>query len=678
MLAKLIRHWTRQMRRQRASEKLRIARLSIERLEGRALLACSPSTLCTGEVETLLDRASAATVSEGAIIAIVDRGGHILGVRVEDEVVGAGPDQIPVGDIDTLVFAIDGAVAKARTAAFFANNQAPLTSRTIQFISQTTITQREVDSNPNADPILEPDVRGPGFVAPIGIGGHFPPGVRFTPQVDLFAIEHTNRDSICHPGPDLIRDGCIGGTDDILLPSRFNVDPAFIPASQEIDPPESYGRVSGLRPNAQSRGIATLPGGIPIYKDSDGIGGVDVLVGGIGVFFPGPDGFASFEQGFGTPRQGVNAPLVLEAEFIAGAAVACEQLLGGKCPFPPALAIPGIGISNLRGRLDLVGITLDTVGPRGTQGRQTLLRFGRRLGTGIVNGLDQPIDPAGPTLDDGELVPEGWLVTPHDSLSPLPGAGGLSAAEVTAIIDRAVAEAEQVRAAIRLPLSSTTRMVMSVTDLDGNVLGIFRMPDATFFSIDVATAKARNVAYYADPVAIAPADRVDDNGDGVPDLPAGVAFSNRTFRFLALPRFPEGIDGTRFGAFSVLSDGGIDLKTGATIGAPLPFTAFTSVAGFDAFNPGSNFRDPANIANQNGIVFFPGSTPLFKDIDGDGIRDLVGGFGVSGDGVDQDDVVTASGAAGLLPPGSRRADRFHVRGIRLPFIKFLRNPEGLS
>ena len=48
-----------------------------------------------------------------------------------------------------MVFAIDGAVSLARTGAYFANDQAPLTSRTIQEISQTTITQREVQSNPD-------------------------------------------------------------------------------------------------------------------------------------------------------------------------------------------------------------------------------------------------------------------------------------------------------------------------------------------------------------------------------------------------------------------------------------------------------------------------------------------------------------------------------------------------
>src|SRR5207245_6091776 len=100
--------------------------------------------------------------------------------------------------------AVDGALAEARTGAFFGNDQAPLTSRTIRFISQTTITQREVESNPS---ITDPNstLRGPGFVAPIGVAAHFPPGVSFTPQVVLFNIDGSNRDSIVHHDQDGIR-----------------------------------------------------------------------------------------------------------------------------------------------------------------------------------------------------------------------------------------------------------------------------------------------------------------------------------------------------------------------------------------------------------------------------------------------------------------------------------------
>src|SRR5262245_50676695 len=45
------------------------------------------STLTDGEVELLLARAAAASASEDAIFAVVDRNGRILGVRTEQDVV---------------------------------------------------------------------------------------------------------------------------------------------------------------------------------------------------------------------------------------------------------------------------------------------------------------------------------------------------------------------------------------------------------------------------------------------------------------------------------------------------------------------------------------------------------------------------------------------------------------
>ena len=72
--------------------------------------------------------------------------------------------------------------------------------------------------------------------------------------------------------------------------------------------------------------------------------------------------------------------------------------------------------------------------------------------------------------------------------------------------------------------------------------------------------------------------------------------------------------------------------------------------------------------DQNGVVFFPGSVPLYKN----GV--LVGGLGVSGDGVDQDDFVTNGGANGFEAPANIRADQVIIDGIRLPYLKFPRNP----
>jgi hypothetical protein len=49
-------------------------------------------------------------------------------------------------------------------------------------------------------------------------------------------------------------------------------------------------------------------------------------------------------------------------------------------------------------------------------------------------------------------------------------------------------------------------------------------------------------------------------------------------------------------------------------------------------------------------------------------------LGISGDGVEQDDVVSNGGGQGFLPPEAIRADRVSISGVRLPFLKFNRNP----
>src|SRR5258708_23783686 len=73
----------------------------------------------------------------------------------------------------------------------------------------------------------------------------------------------------------------------------------------------------------------------------------------------------------------------------------------------------------------------------------------------------------------------------------------MPAATVDAIVQRAIAAAKKTRAVIRLPLNSYARMVIAVADLDGSLLALYRMPDATVFSIDVAVAKARNVIWFS-------------------------------------------------------------------------------------------------------------------------------------------------------------------------------------
>lgn len=690
--------------------------------------------MSAAEVKTLLERASQASRSNDAIIAVVDRSGNILGVRVE-----AG---VAAMDEKTLAYAIDGAVAKARTAAFFSSNEAPLTSRTVRFISQSTMTQREVESSPGH---TNPQYQGPGFVAPIGVGGHFPPEVPFTPQVDLFAIEHQSRDSQLLSGTDSKR----GTADDLGLTNRFNVDDDYVALGAEQffhTWPESYGYVTGKDPVGQSRGIATLPGGIPLYKDAvvNGVAKGVNLVGGIGVFFPGPDGFATHEQGFlhttenggvtQSEAQRTNAARVLESEFIALAAATGGGFVGPAAfmrdftEFNSKLT-PLPNFRMLIARLDLVGITLEVFGPNPTTdspipGLDRLIQVGRTLGPlGISSGTDRVVNQANDLYLAGKPVPERWLVVPHDS-----SVSSLTAAQVEQMVHQAVAQAELTRAAIRVTEQfkpgARTKMVISVADTNGEVLGAYRMPDATVFSIDVSVAKARNTAYYADAQDLQAVDRVDFNQDGIfgsittsliggDTLPLGTALTNRTFRFLAEPRYPTGIEfgavnglvidpnkrlvdqrpdiAAQVGPFSVLQLPGIHPKTGENLvdQTPLVFDVYASAStsspvAFDAFNPSRNFRDLGDadvkiaetniaypLANQNGIVFFPGSTAVY--VSG---SLLAGGLGVSGDGVDQDDVVTAYSQIGFAAPDALRVDNYAIGSVRLPYQKFNRNPNG--
>ncbi|HEV7667133.1 MAG TPA: heme-binding protein [Thermoanaerobaculia bacterium] len=233
-------------------------------------------------------------------------------------------------------------------------------------------------------------------------------------------------------------------------------------------------------------------------------------------------------------------------------------------------------------------------------------------------------------LPAGECAPEGDLIA---TTSGTAGAG-LAQAEVAQIVAQSIAAANRTRAAIRLPLGSRARMAIAVADLDGRILALHRMPDTTVFSLDVAVAKARNVVYFS-----------AGSPETAADLPgvAGRAVSNRTINFVAQHLYPPGIDGS----------------------GPGPFLGLYQNDFLHPCSQGSQAPNP----NQNGIVFFAGSIPLYKN------GALVGGLGISGDGVEQDDYVSFLGAQGFLPPEPIWADRVKIWGARLPFLKFPRNPE---
>lgn len=472
--------------------------------------ATSPSNqIAAADVQAIIQKAAEAA-SPGYSIAVVDRGGHILGVYRK-----SGSPATSAGNFGAVVNTEELAVALARTGAFFSNNEAPLSSRTVRFIS----------------------------------GIHFPPGISFTPSAALYGIENTNR-------------GCPFNT--TYLPGK-TVDPArsISGASLGLGPATGKADLFDSDPNAVN------PGGVPLFRNGE-------VVGGVGVAGTTPDvaEFAAFTGAIG-----------------AG--------------FVPNPAAPGVVIVD--------GVALPFVNQTT---RPASVTAGTFAGAFVVSPAASP----GP-------VPEG------DLIAVAGGSGGLTQQDVQTILDRSEGVANTTRAVIRLPIGQRAKFVIAIADLDGHLLGLRRMHDATVFSIDVAVAKARNMVYLSS-AAVNPID--------LPGVPPGTAVTNRTISFAAQPLFPSGIDGS----------------------APGPFFPLYQ---YDVANPCTNGHQPAN-PFQNGVVFFPGSVPLYKN----GV--LVGGLGVSGDGVEQDDFVSGEGSVGYEAPVTIRADQLQINGVRLPYLKYPRNP----
>jgi uncharacterized protein GlcG (DUF336 family) len=247
-----------------------------------------------------------------------------------------------------------------------------------------------------------------------------------------------------------------------------------------------------------------------------------------------------------------------------------------------------------------------------------------------------------------------------------PSTNALTAAEVTTIISHAAQQANITRAAIRQPLGSNARVTIAVVDTAGVVLGVFRQQDAPVFGYDVAVQKARTAAFFSSANA-ATALRAASFGayvdraaaDGL-QFNGAFAFSDRAIGFLHRPFFPDGIDNSAAGPFST----SIGNWSPFNVGLQLDLVRTNFLASLSAPVAGCTSIP----ALANGIQIFAGSVPLYKG------SVLVGAIGISGDGIDQDDLIAAAGANGFSPPVGVRSDQVFVRGVRLPFLKFPRSP----
>ena len=384
-------------------------------------------------------------------------------------------------------------------------------------------------------------------------------------------------------------------------------------------------------------GLSGDPGGIPLYKNGVAVGGVGVEGDGLYTVDRDPtDNDQPFEEIVAVAAsRGYESPALIRADNIL--------VEGIRFPFanvtdPPI--VPTIPFGSLPGVVTspIIATPASDFVP------------------GVLNGVSGQFSIRFPTI----------------------AGSALTAAEVTQILGAAADIANRARAGIRQPLGSNARVNIAVVDTDGKVLGIFRQLDAPVFGLDVSVQKARTSNFFARTDAAVKLTAAGfgsyvmrASSDGLA-LSGSIAFSDRGFGFLHRPLFPDGINGTQAGPFSTLladwspfNDGlQLDLVRTSLISPPM----VCSSASYSkrAFLPPCPCTTIPEL--KNGLQIFAGGIPLYRG------STLVGAIGVSGDGIDQDDLISAGGANLFPPPDAIRSDKFFVRGVRLPFLKFPARP----
>lgn len=282
--------------------------------------------------------------------------------------------------------------------------------------------------------------------------------------------------------------------------------------------------------------------------------------------------------------------------------------------------------------------------------------------------------------------------------------------EVETIIEEAFDVMTRARAQIRKPLDSRAQVSISVVDTYGTILGMVRSPDAPIFGSDVSLQKARTATFFSNSVAgtqLGGVTRASGFGGGADPRVTGRvaqirnfigdqnaltgthAFADRSGGNLARPYFPDGEVGTANGPLSVpvaqfspfanglqeeLVEDNILMHVGFVVGGP-PMDIRRRCTYLPDAVAGQNRL-------QNGIQIFPGSVPIYKN------GELVGGIGVSGDGIDQDDMISflgvhnagvKLGTLGNADPAIRadniiipvNGEDIRLRYVNCPFAPFL-------
>jgi uncharacterized protein GlcG (DUF336 family) len=451
---------------------------------------------------------------------------------------------------------------------------------------------------------------------------------------------------------------------------------------------------NGVAPDAGPKrsplGLSADSGGFPLYKDGTVVGGVGVIA----------DDLYSIDADITNVDQSIDEAIAYAATY--GFAAPLEQRGGRITVDGKTLRFSDVDFGGLRSAPQNAP---DFAGLNPAEG--ALIAVTGYNEAVIVAGLAFGFAPSGVRPDANAEFPgtNAYVFVDDVDVPRYPPRGGtdagtlgaatLTASEVRSVLTHALNVAAKARAQIRRPLGSSARVTISIVDTNGAVLGIVRSQDAPVFGADVSLQKARSAVLFSSSTAAAFLDGLPDanylDGTSVPigeyvtaaqtffadptALATGdMAVSDRAIGNIARPFFPDGLQGTPNGPFSKppgqwspFSDG---LQFDLVNNAVLQHVTFILGGGPDV---GPNCTGPGTDPRiANGIQIFPGGVPIYR---GD---TLVGGIGVSGDGVDQDDMIAFLGLheASIELGGAignaaapRRSDAVSPQGVRLRYVQ---------
>ncbi len=612
--------------------------------------ANAQSFLTAADVNTVIAQAvaEASANTAPATIAVVDRVGNVLAVyRMTGArgLVNINSNRNVVGGLENLNVPSElAAIAKAITGAYLSSEGNAFSTRTASQIVQET----------------------------------FNPGESNAPSGPLFGVQFSQLPC-----------------SDFML--RF-----------------ATGQSPGVGPKRSPLGLSADPGGFPLYKNG-------VPVGGVGV---AADPLYTLDRRILDRDRDIDELIGLAATFGYGAPADRRGdviTADGKTfrytdvEYADLARAPGNApaLTPANGSLIKVPAYADAVVREGTA-------FGQP-----ASGI-RPADSDLADLDAFILV-DG---NNQNRFAPRAGtepSGALTANEAQTVLREALKVANRARAQIRQPFGSQARVSFSVVDTRGTVLALARTRDAPVFGLDVSLQKARAAAFFSSAAAAADISSLPPatffgsalNAQGLQLSTVGstplvsyvtrtreflgsatslgdgaIAYANRSVGNLARPFYPDGIIGLPAGPFSNEFDSWSPFDVGLQLDLAynqlaLHVAHYVNQLGAAIFldgrllAPAPTAQNPVPLPDigfsctglpriPNGIQIFPGSVPIYRG------EQLVGAIGISGDGVDQDDMiaflglhnasVALNGSIGNAP-GARRADQLAPRGARLRYVQ---------